>query len=172
VGVGVGPHFPRDLQAQLRDDRPRDRGTQQVNRLVLGLPLEYRESEVAAHLFPAVDDPRGLGPAVLRLLQDRLLVLTRLPQIDVDSVDLIPFVLQPTQDDRSVQPAGISQYAASHENVTCLAKRRKGPRSTYPARAPADRQQRFIVRREVSKHKRREAGHRGAKLVSTRSRIR
>ena len=39
VGVGIGPHFTGHLQTGLGDQRPGNRSAQQINALVLRLPL-------------------------------------------------------------------------------------------------------------------------------------
>ena len=83
VGVSVGPDLAGDLQADLRDQRPGDRRAQQVHALVLRLPLQHGEGEVAAEFLLGVDDPGRLGPDVPGLFQNRLAILARLAEIDV-----------------------------------------------------------------------------------------
>ncbi len=107
VGVGVGADFAGHLQADFRNQRPGDRGAQQVNPLILGLPLEDWKGEVATQLLAGVDDAGTLGSAGAGLGQRGLAVLAGLAQVDVDRVDLVALVLQPAEDDRSVQSSGI-----------------------------------------------------------------
>ena len=107
VGIGVGPDLASDLQADFRDQRPGDRRAQQVDALVLGLPLQHGKGKVAAQLFAGVDDPGDFGAAGAGLGQGRLAVLAGLPQVDVDRVDVVALVLKPAQDDRGIQPARI-----------------------------------------------------------------
>ena len=65
VDVGVGPDLAGDLQADLRDQRPGDRRAQQVDALVLRLPLQDGKGEVAAQFLLGVDDPRRAAPIFL-----------------------------------------------------------------------------------------------------------
>ena len=114
VGKGIGPHFAGHLQTDLGDQRPGDRRAQQVDPLVLRLPLQHGKGEVAAQLLAGVDDAGRRCPAVLRLLQDRLAVFARLAEVDVDAVDVVAFILQPAEDDRSIETAGIRENAGRH----------------------------------------------------------
>ena len=107
VSVRIGADLAGHLQANLRDQRPGDRSAQQVDPLVLRLPGQHRKGEIAAQFLARIDDLRTGGPARAGFVQDRLTVLARLPQVDVHRVDVVPLVLQPAQDDRGVQPAGI-----------------------------------------------------------------
>ena len=114
VGVGVGPDLAGDLQADLRDQRPGDRRAQQIHAFVLGLPLQHGKGEVAAQFLLGVDDPGRLGPDVPRLLQNRLAILARLPEVDVHGMDVVALVHQPAENDRGIQSAGIRQNATFH----------------------------------------------------------
>ena len=120
VGVGVGPDFAGDLQADLGNQRPGDRRAQQIDAFVLGLPLQHGKGEIAAKLLAGVDDAGRLGPDVAGLLQDGLAVFAGLPQVDVHAVDVVALVHQPAQNDGGIQPAGIRQNAARHASKSSI----------------------------------------------------
>ena len=117
VGVGLGPDFAGDLQADLRDQRPRDRGPQQINPLVLGLPLQHGEGEVAAQFLAGIDELRRLGAIVAGLLENRLAVFARLTQIDIHGMHVVAFVLEPTENHRGIQTSRISQHTTGHDHL-------------------------------------------------------
>jgi hypothetical protein len=70
VRDGVGTDLLRDLDHVLRDQRPRDRGAEQVLALVHGVGAEHREHEVADELLAEVldEDVLLLDPERQRLL--------------------------------------------------------------------------------------------------------
>ena len=70
-----------------------------------------------------------LAPHVVGLLQDRLAVFARLAEIDVDAVDVVALVLQPAENDRSIQTAGVRENATWHESFP-IEKRRPEQRRT------------------------------------------
>ena len=111
------PTSSRGLEALLGDQRPGNRSAQQVHALVLGLPLEHGEGEIAAQLLLGVDDPGRAGADAPGLVEDRLPVLARLAQVHVHAVDVVPLFHQPTQDDRSIQPARIRENTAWHRSA-------------------------------------------------------
>jgi hypothetical protein len=47
-------------------------------------------------------------------LQNRLAVLARLAEVDVHGVDVVALVLEPTENHRSIETAGIRKDAARH----------------------------------------------------------
>ena len=117
MGVGVGAHLAGDLQADLGDQRPGDRRAQQVHPFVFRLPLEHGEGKIAAKLLLGVDDAGGAGADVAGLFQNRLAIFARLPQIDVDGVNVVALFHEPAENDRGVQSARISQNASRHESL-------------------------------------------------------
>ncbi len=114
VCIGVGPHVAGDLQTDLADQRPCDRRTHQVDRLVLRAPHQHGKREVAAQLLLGIDDTGRLRAALPGLGHHRIAVLARLAEIDVDGVDVVPFVLEPAEDDRGIKTAGVSENATGH----------------------------------------------------------
>src|ERR1700677_2526103 len=111
MGDRVSAHLVGDLDQALGDQRPRDRGAKQVEALVLRVGAEHRE-DVVAHEFLA----HVLDEDVLRLDAQKLsffarrLQLLALPEIGSEGDDLRAiFRLQPLEDDRRVQPAGIGE---------------------------------------------------------------
>jgi hypothetical protein len=66
------------------------------------LPLEHREGEIPAQLFLGVDDPGRFRSNIPGFLKDCLSVLAWLPEVDVNSVDVISLFHQPAQDYRSI----------------------------------------------------------------------
>ncbi len=124
VGIGVGLHFAGHFEAGLRDERASDRGAEQVHAFVLRLPLQHGEGEVAAEFFASVDDPRALRAALLGLVENRLAIFARLPEVDVGGMHLVALFLQPTENDRSIETAGVSQYAARHGSKPSMQRAR------------------------------------------------
>jgi hypothetical protein len=107
---GLGTGFARDLDLSLGDQRPRDRRAEQVDPLIERIHAKHREHVVAnellakilyidladAHLF-------GLGASGFQLFS--------LTEIGGEGHDLaIILFLQPSQDDRGVQPARIGEH--------------------------------------------------------------
>ena len=75
--IASAPTFRGDLDELLGDQRPRDRGAEQILPLVLGVGAEHRE-DVVAHEFLAQvldEDVLGLDAEQLRLLARRLQLL-------------------------------------------------------------------------------------------------
>ena len=107
----LGTDFLGNAQARARDDRTGNRRTQEVNALVLRLPLNHREREIAAALVFDIHDASGLRPDFQRFFDDRFLVFARLTDIDVHRVYLKALVHQPAQKHRRVKSAGVRQYA-------------------------------------------------------------
>ncbi len=82
--------------------------------LLSAAPRQHRERKVAAELLANVDQPRRLRPVVAGLLQNRLAILARLPQVDIHAVHIVTLILKPTQNDRSIKTARISQHTRRH----------------------------------------------------------
>jgi hypothetical protein len=123
VSVGFGSDVAGDLQADLGDEGTSDRGSQQVEAFIFGLPLEDRERVFPTQLFLDSDDLSGGGSLIVGLFHDRLAIFAGLSQIDVNAVNVVTFVLQPTENDRGVKSAGISQYATGHGLLSVIGVR-------------------------------------------------
>ena len=111
VRDSVGPDFAGDLDQPLGDERPRDRGAQEILALVLGVGAEHREHVVAHELLAQVldEDVLGLDAEHFGLLAGRL-QLFALAEIGGEGDDLrAVFGLQPLEDDGGVQPARIGE---------------------------------------------------------------
>ncbi len=111
VGDGVGADLAGDLDLALRDQRPGDRGAEQVDPLVERVGAEHRHHEVLHE-----DLAQVLDEDVLRLdaehlgLAARRLQLLALAEVGGEGDDLRRvLVLQPLQDDRGVEPAGVGK---------------------------------------------------------------
>ena len=117
VSIGVGTDFASDLQADLGDKRSGDRRPHQVDAFVAGLPLHDGKREIPAEFFLDVHNPGRLGTAGVSLFQDGFTIFTWLPKIDVNTMDVVTFVLQPAKNDRSIQTAGIGENATGHEQI-------------------------------------------------------
>jgi hypothetical protein len=106
----VGALAARDVDLRLGDQRPGDRGAEQVDVLVDGAGAQHREDEVAHELLAQVLDVDRRGPALLRLGACRLEFLA-LAEIGAEGDDRHLVALdQPGQDDRGVEAAGVRQY--------------------------------------------------------------
>jgi hypothetical protein len=111
VGDGVGAGLAGDLDQALGDQRPRDRGAEQIVPFIAGIGAHHREDEIA-HEFLAqiVDVDVGVGQAHQLGLGPRRLQLFALAQVGGEGHDLAPVSdLQPLQDDRGVEAARIGE---------------------------------------------------------------
>ena len=125
VGNGVGADLFRDLDLLLGDQRPRDRGAEQILPLIDRIGTEHRE-HIIAHEFLA----QILDKNVFRLdaererLRPRRLQFLALAEIGGEGDDLAAIGrLQPFEDDRGVEPAGIGEHDFSHALVVVLRHR-------------------------------------------------
>ena len=112
VADGVGADLARDLDLLLGDQRPRDRGAEQILALVDRVGAEHREHEVADEFLAQVldEDVLRLDAEQQRLLA-RGLELLALAEIGGEGHHLAAIGgLQPLQDDRGVEPAGIGEH--------------------------------------------------------------
>ena len=109
---GIGAGFVDDLDQALGDQRPRDRGAEQVFALIHGVGAEHRENEVAHEFLAQVVDVDLFGlDAELQRLGARRLEFLALTEVGGESYHLaLVGVLQPFQDDRGVEAAGIGEY--------------------------------------------------------------
>lgn len=112
VTDGVGTGFVDDVDQALGDQRPGDRGTEQVFALVHGVGTEHRKDEVADEFLAQVVNVYLLGlDAELQRLGARRFEFLALSEVGGkgDHLALVG-VLQPFQDDRGVEAAGIGQH--------------------------------------------------------------
>jgi hypothetical protein len=111
VGDGVGAGGGGDLDEALGDQRPRDGGAEEVLPLVDGVGAEHRKDEVADELLAQVFDEDVLGLHAEELgLAARRLELFALAEVGGEGDDLAAvFGLEPFEDDRGVEPAGIGE---------------------------------------------------------------
>ena len=111
VTDGVGADHAGDLDLAFGDQRPRDRGAEQILALVQGVGPEHREDVVPHELLAQVvdEDVLFLDAQLQRLLARRRQLLA-LPQVGGEGHDLrAVFRLEPFQDDRGVEAAGIGK---------------------------------------------------------------
>ncbi len=109
VADGVGAGLGGDLDEPLGDERPGDRGAEQVLALVDGVGPEHGEHIVPDELLPEVLDV-DLGHAHGLGLGPRRLELLALPEVGREGHDLAAVsFLQPPQDDRGVEPTGVGE---------------------------------------------------------------
>ena len=110
MGDGVGAGQLGDLDLALGDQRPGDRGAEQIDAFIERVRPEHGEDEIAHELLAQILDEDLLDAEHLGLLARRLQLLA-LAEIGGEGDDLAPIgLLQPFQDDRGVEPAGISEH--------------------------------------------------------------
>ena len=122
VGDGIGADFLRDLDLLLGDERPRDGGAEQILALVKRVGAEHRKHVVADEFLAQIldEDVLRLDTEHQRLLPRRLEFLA-LPEIGGKGDDLAAIGgLQPFQDDRGVEAAGIGQHDFFHVSFVCV----------------------------------------------------
>ena len=109
VGESVGPLHGRDLDLRASDQRPRDRGAEEVGALVDRVRAQHREDEVPHELLAQVQDVDGRGAGAERLLADRQELLA-LAEVGAEGDHRAAVVLdQPPEDHRGVEPAGVGE---------------------------------------------------------------
>jgi hypothetical protein len=109
MGNRVGAGLMRDLDEALGDQRPGNRGAEQIGAFVEGVGAEHREHEVADELLAQILDVDLLDAHHLGLLAGRV-ELFALTEIGREGHDFSAvFELQPFQDDGGVEPAGIGE---------------------------------------------------------------
>ena len=114
VGDRIGALDPRDLDQELGDQRPGERGGQRISALVQRIRLEVRPDEVADEPLAGIDDvgPRRAGAD--RPLFDAL-AEGAAADIDRQADDLAVVLLaQPGDGDRGVEAAGIGENDLLH----------------------------------------------------------
>ena len=110
----IGADLFGDLDLALRDQRPGDRGAEQVLALIQRVGAEHREDEVAHEGLAQVVDEDFLHAEHLRLLARRAEFLA-LAEIGGEGDDLAAIGrLQPAQDHAGVEPAGIGEHDLLH----------------------------------------------------------
>ncbi len=112
VGDGVGAGVAGDLDQSFGDQRTGDRRAEEVLALVDGVGPEHREHEVADELLANVVDEDGLlGDPHLECLLASRLEFFALAEVGGVGDDLAAVgVLEPLQDHRGVEAAGIGQH--------------------------------------------------------------
>ena len=146
MGNGLGADLLRDLDLPLGDERPRDRRPQEIRALVERVRAEHREDVVAHELFAQI-----LDEDVLRLDAEKQRLLARgfdllaLTEIGGEGDHLATIRgLQPLQDDRGVEPAGIGEHHFFHlapvgvapRHRYCCRRRRPSSRCGRQSRLP------------------------------------
>ncbi len=107
---GIGAGQLGDLDLALGDQRPGDRGAEQIDALIERVRPEHGEDEIAHELLAQILDEDLLDAEQLGLLAGGRKLLA-LAEIGGEGHDLAPIgLLQPFQDDRGIEPAGISEH--------------------------------------------------------------
>ncbi len=104
MGDRFGADLPGNLDLPLGDERPGDRGAEEVRALVERVGAKHREDKVADELFPQIVD-EDLRRTHHQGLLARRLELLALPQIGGEGHHLLAAaigLLQPSEDDIEV----------------------------------------------------------------------
>ena len=110
----VGTDLSGDIDLAFGDQRPGDRCTEQVSAFVERVGAKHRKDEVADEFFAQIVDKDLRGAKQLGLPPCRLQFLA-LTEIGGEGDDLAAVgFLQPTQDDRGVEPARIGKHHFFH----------------------------------------------------------
>ncbi len=110
MGDGVGAGRARDLDLALGDQRPGDRGAEQIDAFIERVRPEHGEDEVAHELLAQILDEDLLDAEQLRLLARGRQFLA-LAEIGGEGHDLAGVgLLQPFEDDGGVEPARIGEH--------------------------------------------------------------
>ena len=111
VGDRIGADLSRDVDQVFGDQRPRDRGAQQILPLVERVGAKHRKDVVANELLADVLDEDMLGLDAEQLgLAPRRLQLLALAEVGGEGDDLAAVSgLQPFQDDGSVEASRIGE---------------------------------------------------------------
>ena len=109
VRNGVGACFIRHFHELFCDKRASDRGPQQILAFVHGVGAEHRKHEIAHELLAQILDEDLLDAELLCFLPRRL-ELFPLPDVGGEGDHLAAvLLLQPLQDHRSVEAAGVGE---------------------------------------------------------------
>ena len=115
VGDGVGALALGDLDEELGDERPGERGRQRVRALVQGIGLQVRPDEVGHEALASIDDVGARRPGGHRPRLDALAQGTT-ADVDGQGHDLDPeLLLEPGDGDRGIQAARIGEHDLVHE---------------------------------------------------------
>ena len=140
VTDGIGAGFIDDLDQALGDQRPGDRGTEQVFAFINGIGAEHREDEVADELLAHIVDIDVLRlDAGLQRLGARRLQLFALAEVGGEGDDFaLVHVLQPLEDDRGIQTARIGQHnLLDVAHLRSLSSFRSCPEAGIPSKPSA-----------------------------------
>ena len=112
VGDRIGADLLGDLDLLLGDQRPRDRGAEQILALIERIGAEHRKHVVADEFLAQILDEDVLRlDAERQRLRPRRLELLALAEIGRERDDLAAISrLQPFENDRRIEPAGIGQH--------------------------------------------------------------
>ena len=111
VGERVAAVLGGNLDSELSDQRPAQRGEQGVTAAVESVCLDRRQYEVLGELLAGVDHHRLNGAHRLRLVENRVVVLARLAEIDGQGHDLgVIGLLDPMQHHARVETARVEQH--------------------------------------------------------------
>ena len=114
MGDRVGAGRVGDLDQALGDQRPGDRGAEQIDAFVQGVHAHHREDEVADELLAQILDMDFADAEHLGLAPGRLQLLA-LAEIGGEGHHLGAIGgLQPFEDDRGVEPARIGKHDLFH----------------------------------------------------------
>ncbi len=111
VADRVGPHLARDLDLLLGDQRAGDRGSEQIEPLILRVGPEHREHVIAHKFLAQILDEDVFGLYAQQFgLRARGTQFLALAQVRGESDDLRAIgCLQPLQNDRSVESSRIGE---------------------------------------------------------------
>ena len=135
VADRVGADRPRNLDLPLGDQRPRDRGAEQVQPLVQRIGAHHRIDIVADELLAQIvdEDMLGLDPHHLRLGARRLDLLA-LAEVGGEGHDFAAVgLLQPFEDHAGVEPARIGKDDAADFSVRGICGLGHGPAACHHA---------------------------------------
>ncbi len=117
--MASAPVFAGDVDQVLGDQRTGDRGAEQIDAFINGIGAEHREDEIADEFFAHILDEDFLDAHHLGLLAGRLQFFA-LAEIGGKGHDFrAEFGLEPFQDDRGVEAAGIGEDDFLHLLVRC-----------------------------------------------------
>ncbi len=107
---GVGAFSARDINLLLRDHGARDRGAEEIVTLVHGVGANQRKNEIARELLAQIDQMKFARAGLERLFFEAD-GFFGLPDFGAKRDDLASeLVLDPAQDHRGIEPAGIGEH--------------------------------------------------------------
>src|SRR5206468_8039536 len=103
VGDGVGTLFSGDIDLRLGNQRPGNRGAQQIGSFVDGIGAQHGKDVLLDEFFPQVADDGFARTGFNRFTANRLQILA-LTEVGTESDNLTAVLFhEPTQNNRSVQ---------------------------------------------------------------------